>query len=70
MPRQRRTTKYNLINVPEGFIDQRGQYLGSITPVECEGKIRFYARRYNVGKPAYPHGYYDLMKAKEHLLCK
>jgi len=71
MPRQRKTTKYNLITVPTGFIDQRGNYLGSITVVGLDSpakNLKFYARRYNEGKPQIPVGFLDYNDAKQYLI--
>lgn len=71
MPRQRKTTKYNLINVPQGFVDQRGNYLGSITVVGLDSpakNLRFYANRWLLGQPHIPKSFLGYNEAKQYLI--
>lgn len=71
MPRQRVTTKYNLINVPEGFVDQRGNYLGSITVTGLDSPaktLRFWARRYHEGRIQNAVSFTDYMLCKQFLI--
>jgi hypothetical protein len=73
MPRQRRTTVYNMLTVPTGFVTLKGEYLGTITVVgldEPAKKLAFYPQRYRDGKarPGVVPRILDYNKAKQYLL--
>lgn len=71
MPRQRKTTVFNMKIVAGGFINHRGEYLGNITTtgnMETGKRLAFHAVRYIKNKPQTPVMFLDYSMAKQYLI--